>query len=655
MVKVFNLFRLKRNKTITLKQELWIAILLLIIIGFVSSLLISTNSAKEYFTTELRMKNIDNANSLALMLSQMSKDPVEIELLVSASFDTGYYHRIELQDPQGKTIIKRLYTGELTLNAPSWFRHFYKLEVAPGVAQVSDGWQQFGTLYVESHSQYTQDALWKSAVHLFFSFLVVAVAACIAGAYFLSKILSPLNDVMKQAVALSEKRFIKSKVPRTYEFAKLVSSMNLLSTRFNRITKEDNRRLEEIRFKSQHDDLTGLANREYFNATLDTFLENSQGHGGLFLFRVINLDTLTEQVGRVEMVDFLRRFSESLVSFLESNEDSFRQSQIARMSHVDFLVLFSDVSNLAALSEQILKSHEQLVADHKSVELAVSHSCTHIEVDDTRATLLKRVDQCLKVAVAKLGCCAYVDEKQQTQDNHNDIDTWRERLEFALKENQLEIALFPVTTFDERLIQQQISLSLLIEGEKYRFGFYFQWAQRLHLLARLDWSLMKLMINEYGQIQGDTLLGMEVSAETLQDDMAVASILTGLSAYPALAKRICFEVRANFAIKEFALFRSFCSQVHSIGAKVALKRVGAEFTKLNKIQELGLELIKIDSVYCHNISFNEDNQSFLRGVCSLAHSLGIKVVAEGVKNPSDQTILKGLGFDGLVAVEGKKD
>ena len=158
MVKVFNLFRLKRNKTITLKQELWIAILLLIIIGFVSSLLISTNSAKEYFTTELRMKNIDNANSLALMLSQMSKDPVEIELLVSASFDTGYYHRIELRDPHGKTIIKRLYTGELTLNAPSWFRHFYKLEVAPGVAQVSDGWQQFGTLYVESHSQYTQDS-----------------------------------------------------------------------------------------------------------------------------------------------------------------------------------------------------------------------------------------------------------------------------------------------------------------------------------------------------------------------------------------------------------------------------------------------------------------------------------------------------------------
>lgn len=649
MVNIIKAF--KRKKTITLKQELWIAILVVIIIGFISSLLISTSSAKDYFTAELKMKNVDNANSLALMLSQMDKDPVEIELLLSASFDTGYYQRIELKDPNGETIIKRAFKGELVLDAPSWFRHLYSLEVAPGIALVSDGWQQYGTLYVESHSQHTQDALWQSSVHLFFSFLAVAVVACIASAYFLSKILSPLSDVMRQAIALGEKRFIKSKVPRTYEFAKLVSSMNLLSTRFSRIVKEDRQRLEEMRFKSQHDDLTGLANREYFNATLDTFLDNTQGHGALFLFRVVNLDELTEQVGRVEMVEFLRLFSQSLVAFLESNEDSFRESHIARMSHVDFLVLFSDVSDLTLLSDNILQSHQQLVAQYAQVDLAVSHSCSLVTTNDTRGALLKRVDSLLKVAISKPGCNAHFTVDGTAELRNDDLNFWRETIESALKENQLEIALYPVTSFSDVLLQQQISLSLLLKGEKYGIGFYYQWAHKLQLLARLDWSLMKLMIKQYGELTDGALLGMELSADTLHDDMAVASILTGLCAYPELAKRICFEVRANTAIKDLPLFRRFCSQVHSIGAKVALKRVGAEFTKLTKIQELGLEMIKVDSVYCHNISFNDSNQSFLRGVCSLAHSLGIKVVAEGVKNPSDQSTLKGLGFDGVVAVE----
>ncbi len=646
---VFNVF--KRNKTITLKQQLWIAILVVIIIGFISSLLISTNSAKAYFSAELSMKNVDNANSLALMLSQMDKDEVEIELLLSASFDSGYFQRIELTAADGKTIVKRVYHGELTLNAPSWFRHLYSLEVAPGVAQVSDGWQQYGTLYVESHSQHTQDALWQSTVHLFFSFLAVAVFACIASAYILTRILSPLNDVMQQAIALGEKRFIKSKVPRTYEFAKLVSSMNLLSTRFSRIVKEDRQRLEDMRFKSQHDHLTGLANREYFNATLDTFLETTQGHGALFLFRVSNLDELTEQLGGTEMVNFLHRFSESLVAFLESNEDSFRESQIARMSHVDFLVLFTDVSDLQLLSDNVLKSHQQLVAEYVPVDLTVSHGCSLIIANDTRAELLKRVDKLLKQAVAQPGCNAQLDVSAPAKLHNDDLEFWRTNIETALKDNQLEIALYPVTSFNEELLQQQISLSLLLKGEKYRVGFYYRWANRLQLLARLDWSLMKLMIKQYGELNEGAPLGMELSSETLHDDMAVASILTGLCAYPELAKCICFEVRANVAVKDLPLFRHFCNQVHSIGAKVALKRVGAEFTKLTKIQELGLEMIKVDSVYCHNISFNEANQSFLRGVCFLAHSLGIKVVAEGVKNPSDQSTLNALGFDGVVAIE----
>jgi len=46
----------KRNKRITLRQELWLAILVVIIIGFVSSVLISTYSAKHYFTSQLYLK-----------------------------------------------------------------------------------------------------------------------------------------------------------------------------------------------------------------------------------------------------------------------------------------------------------------------------------------------------------------------------------------------------------------------------------------------------------------------------------------------------------------------------------------------------------------------------------------------------------------------
>ncbi|MCQ8877406.1 EAL domain-containing protein [Pseudoalteromonas shioyasakiensis] len=647
----FSLFKRNRKSSITLRQELWLAILVVILVGFISSLLISTYSAKNYFSSQLYLKNVDNANNLALMISQLEKDPVSLELLISATFDTGHYQRIELQDPTGEVIAKRVFSGDFDTSTPDWFHHLYHLDVAPGVSQVNDGWSQFGTVFLESHSQYTEQALWQSAVRLFFSFLLVAIVACIASSYFLSRILRPLDDVVYQASELGNKRFIKSKVPHTYEFARLVSSMNQLSSRFSQIIKEDKKRLEEFRFKSQHDELTGLANREYFSATLEAQLKQSEdhAHGALFLFRVMNLDQISERLGRVEMVDFLRRFTKTLILFLEENEDRFSENHIARMSHTDFTVLLTDIDDLKLLSERILQLHKTLVSEYQGVDLAVPHSCTFIESKDTRFTLLKRVDNLLKVASSEQTTQAELTDNKNKSELFDNPDSWREAIEQALDNDDLDIMLYPVTSFNGKLLHNQLTLSLLLNGELYRHGYYYHWAKRLKLLSRLDWGIIKYLVRVFDEREDLKLISVELSEETLLDDSALAAILTYLLAFPDLAKHICFDIKESIAVAELKIFRDFCGQVNSMGAKVALKRVGSAFTKLDKLQELGLEMIKVDSIYGHNISYSQDNQTFLRGVCSMAHSIGIKVIAEGVNNPDDLTMLQSLGFDGVVS------
>ncbi|MBD0410498.1 bifunctional diguanylate cyclase/phosphodiesterase [Pseudoalteromonas distincta] len=646
----FSLSKYLKKRKITLRQELWIALLIVIFVGFISSVLISTNSAKSYFSTQLYLKNVDNASSLALMISQLDKDPVELELLVSATFDTGHYKRIELQNPNGEVIVKRTFTDELKATAPQWFRAVYGLNVQPGVGQVNNGWQQFGTLFIESHSQYAEQALWESALKLFFSFLIVAFFACIVSAYFLSRILKPLDDVVYQANAFGEKRFIKSSVPRTFEFARLVQSMNQLSTRFSRIIKEDNKRLEELRFKSQHDELTGLANREYFGATLEAHLQKSKdhAHGALFLFRVVNLDRVSEEVGRVEMVNFLRRFSQMLVSFLESNQEHFSENYIARISHSDFTVLFSDIDDIQAISERILLMHQSFVEEYKNVKLAIPHSCTYIQKGDTRFDVLKRADELLKSSGKQSDVQAKVAQIKQESELFDNATSWKNAIEEALNNNNLEINAYPVTSFTGPVMQNQLGLSLKLGGQVYRASYYYQWANRLKLLARLDWGLIKALVAHYSIEPPSELISVELSAQTLLDDAALASILTYLSAFPDLASKICFDIRESIAVSEIEIFKDFCEQARCMGAKVALKRVGPEFTKIYKIQEFGLEMIKVDSVYGHNISYSQDNQTFLRGVCTLAHSIGIKVVAQGVTSQDDIDTLINLGFDGVI-------
>jgi len=142
----------------SLMRQLWLAIVLVSLIAFGGSAAISSLSARTYLEEQLLVKNLDGATVLATLLSQMPKDEVTVELLIAAQFDTGHYDRIALTDPTGQVIVERRSDAQQH-RAPGWFRQLLRISVKPGIAQVQDGWQQFGTLTLSSHSNYTYRTL----------------------------------------------------------------------------------------------------------------------------------------------------------------------------------------------------------------------------------------------------------------------------------------------------------------------------------------------------------------------------------------------------------------------------------------------------------------------------------------------------------------
>ncbi len=137
----------------SLHKKLWLAIIVLLLLVFSGSFLVSTLSAKSYLEQQISMKNADNAAALALSLTQQGADEVLLELTLSAQFDTGFYELIELRDPQGKLMILRQ-DEQPVEDAPGWFMSLFKLNVEDGIAAVQDGWNQVGTLTLRSHSRF---------------------------------------------------------------------------------------------------------------------------------------------------------------------------------------------------------------------------------------------------------------------------------------------------------------------------------------------------------------------------------------------------------------------------------------------------------------------------------------------------------------------
>ena len=163
----------------SLIKQLWLGILAILLLALGGSFVISALSAKTYLETQLHLKNIDNATVLALSMTQMEKDPVTLELLIAAQFDSGHYQRIALIDPDNNLIIERRFNNtvdggldsDITPAVPEWFTQLISLKASPGIAQVQDGWQQYGTLIVESHPGFAWQALWDGTLDLLQWFL----------------------------------------------------------------------------------------------------------------------------------------------------------------------------------------------------------------------------------------------------------------------------------------------------------------------------------------------------------------------------------------------------------------------------------------------------------------------------------------------------
>ena len=95
-----------------------------------------------------------------------------------------------------------------TDKVPAWFVKLIPLHTEPGIAQVQDGWRQYGTLTVVSHNGFAYQALWQGNRRLLGWFLASALLCGVIGTLILRSITRPLGEVVKQAEAIGARRFI---------------------------------------------------------------------------------------------------------------------------------------------------------------------------------------------------------------------------------------------------------------------------------------------------------------------------------------------------------------------------------------------------------------------------------------------------------------
>jgi diguanylate cyclase (GGDEF)-like protein len=637
----------------TLYRQLVIFTVSLFLILFVGTWFAKFESTRSFLTDQLESHAQDTASSLGLAISQYPDDMISVETMINAIFDRGYYETIRFIDPNGKILLERNLKVVIE-GVPSWFIKLVPLKVPEANAYVTAGWRQAGTIYVKSHAGYAYNSLWQDIKHTTLLFALCGIFILIAGGFGLRMLLRPLVLVEQQADALCRKEYeIQTKIPRTRELRRIVFVMNRMTEKVKEMFSEQVIQAEGLRQRAYNDSLTGIGNRRYFESQATAYLDNKDidVKGILLLIRIHGLEILNEQRGFLVADELLKRVAASL----QEIAIGLAGSVLARLSGSDFVLFLPDYPSSEAdrLSSEVTNKLSGLAAANITATENVSNvgACAY-DRSVTLGQLLAEADLAL-AAATQAGANAWhvrtvIESAAKAPFGQKQ---WKETLESVLKERRIVLYAQPVVKAADRniIIHQEIFSRIILEGsEIVNASVFIPIAERLKLISALD----RLIIEEVMKLDRKELgaddIAVNLSPSSLQDESFVQWIQKTLVNLPENAPKIIFEFSEFGAVQNENLVKSFAAVVRACGHKLGLDHYGQSCGNLKYLQSLRPDYVKIDRAYTGELKDEDsDSRFFISSICSVAHSIDVVVIAEGVETEKQLLYLKELNIDAI--------
>ncbi len=626
-------------------RQLWAAILASMLIALCGSLLASLLGARAYLSEQLALKNMDNATALALSLSQGELDDVRVELAVAALFDSGHYQLIRVRNPHGRTIVERA-SANGPLGAPRWFVELLPIHADAGSAQVSQAWRQYGTVTVLSESRFAYAKLWSSAAQMAGAMLFSGLVAGYLGSLILRRLFPPLRAVVEQAVGITQRRFAIIPLPKVPELAHLANAMNTMVGRLKTMFELEAERLEAVRREANFDSTTGAANRAHFLGRVTHALGVDASGGVLLIVRIADLAEVNQRLGRQATDELLRSVAQRARQAVAGVADAL----VGRLSGADLAILQPARGDAAAAAGEMLERllpeaqrygidphrfvHVGAVALHAGIELAVA---------------LAEADTALAAAEAGGQGNAVATAHDEGVAHPRSAEEWRAVLGQAIARKWARLQPFPVLDAEGADLHWECPLRLRFaeDGDWQPAGRFLPVVQRLGMTRELDLLAVELGIAAMGGELSGRDVAINLSPQSIAERSFREQLVALVARHRALGARLWLEVAETGALLHLDALALLCRELAPFGCRIGIEHFGREFSQIGRLHHLGLAYVKADSSFVREIDTNAGNQAFLRGLCSIAHAVGLQAIAEGVTSGAELDQLLEVGFDGV--------
>lgn len=625
----------------SLIRQIWLLLLLTLLLAFAATVGLSVASARHYLSTQVSLKNHDSAQSLAQILSSQEGQLPAMARTLDRQFEIGFYERLRLLDPQGLPVLAREAPSQPDV-VPGWFVAWIDLAPQPARAEVRNGALLVGTVEVEGSTRFALRELWRSSQRTLVTLLGLCSLIGLLAWWLLGRVRQPLESTVRQAQALTERRFVTVREPAIPELRNLTRAMNLMVDRLKAMFDEQASQVEHWRRQAHADPMTGVSNRSHFMTRLKLMLQSEDGAvgGALLIVRVVDLQGLNRRLGRVRTDDMLREAALTL----QDAAGRYTGFEVGRLNGSDFAIVLTDIQSLAEPALEITSRLRSLWRSQMPPVTAVVGAVRWWH-GAPLSSLLAAADHALARAE---GQGAFAVELDDTGDAMvMGEDAWRRRLQAALDSGGAQLAAFPLVDRHGAVVHLECPLRLPLDAGA-DLAPAAQWlpmARRTQLTVPVDLLAAELALQAIaadGQPRG-----VNLSPRSLQDGTLIPRLRTLLEQHASVAPGLWLEVDEAGALAQRDPLRELVGMAHARGARVGLEHAGEHLSDPQALLEVGLDFVKLDASVTEGLATAEVRVQHVDALVRMLHGLGLKVYAEGVAQPEDAAALWQLGLDGL--------
>jgi diguanylate cyclase (GGDEF)-like protein len=403
---------------------------------------------------------------------------------------------------------------------------------------------------------------------------------------------------------------------------------------------------EQVSFLAHYDGLTTLPNRFLFNQSLTHALRREKGEVAIMYmdldhFKNVN-DTLGHPVGDLVLKEAAQRIENALGQY----------DLAGRLGGDEFAVMVTGarIAQAEQIAERIVSAFQQPIrVDNHDVVIGASIGiAVGPEDGDSAESLLRRADLALYAAKGEgrnrvYRFSAEMDEAAQLRRSiETDLRDALNRGELCLHYQPLvDVKTGRVSGFEALIRWNHPTRGLIMPGS------FIPIAEETGLIVAIgDWVIRQALADAV-HWPDDIGISINLSPSQMRNTAIFGTLLQAASNSGIAVDRVCIEITESVLMQDTAANLTTLHRMQSFGMQISLDDFGTGYSSLSYLRSFPFSKIKIDRSFVQDIDRREDCRAIVRSIVTLADSLGMTTIAEGVERPQQAELLADEGCDVL--------